>query len=244
MIEVIKSELIFIGTTGFIADKSPIESYFPKGSSESYHIYDMIDIDAITDTNLILLFKGLVIAEKELSWHCGSTTPAAHIYQHINSRNLDVEYALADWAFQYSDNEYIPFGFIRHGEKTAYEYLQWREDFHKRVTQERYDAKGRKEERLKRAEKIALQKKLSDALTRERHNEIMQMEPLKQVQTIVDDSTHNLLYYMPVINELLQRTDVPNQCWHILLESIDLLKTTTFNRRLKRDISKRIDDEF
>lgn len=243
MIEVIKSELIFIGATGLIADKSPIKSYLPKGSSGAYHIYDMIDIDAINDNDLILLFKGLVIAEKELSWHCGSTTPAAHVYQHINSRNLDVECALADWAFQYSDNEYIPFGFIRHGEKTAYEYLHWREDFHRRIIQERFDAEARKEERLKRAEKIALQKKLSDALTRERYNEIMQMEPLKQVQTIVDDSSRNLLYYMPVINGLLQRADVPNQCWHILLEAFSVLKSTPFNKRLKKDISKRIDDE-
>lgn len=117
-------------------------------------------------------------------------------------------------------------------------------EFHRRVIQEQLDAEVRKEEGLKRAEKIALQKKLSDALTRERHNEIMQMDPLKQVQTIVDDSSHNLLYYLPVINELLQRADVPNQCWHILLESVSLLKVTPFNRRLKRDISKRIDDEL
>lgn len=69
------------------------------------------------------------------------------------------------------------------------------------------------------------------------------MEPLKQVQTIVDDSSRNLLYYMPVINGLLQRADVPNQCWHILLEAFSVLKSTPFNKRLKKDISKRIDDE-
>lgn len=203
----------------------------------------MVDMDAINDNDIILFFKGLVIAEKELSWHCGSTTPAAHVYQHIKSRNLDIDNALADWAFQYSDNEYIPFGFIRHGEKTAYEYLQWREEFHLRVMQEQLDAEARKAERLKRAKEIATQKKLSDAKVREMYKEIIQMEPLKQVQIIIGDTTHNLLFYMPIINRLLVCSDVPKKCWLMLLDKVSLMKATPFNKRLIKKISKRLNDE-
>lgn len=203
--------------------------------------YDAL-IPICNNEELIDVLLGLVKCEKYFG-SCGSATPASRIYDEIWRRGLDKDYTLADWAFQYSDNEYIPFGFIRHGEKTAYEYLQWREDFHRRVILERFDSEARKKERLKRAEKIALMKKRSDTLTRERHDKIMQMEPLEQVKTIVDDSSHNLLYYMPVINELLQQSNVPNQCWHILLEAVSVLKATPFNRRLKKDISKRINDE-
>lgn len=243
IIEIIKSELISIGKVESIDDKSSLICFCPYGSSEAYRIYDMLDIDALADKDLILLFKGLVIAEKELSWKCGATTPASRIYDEICRLGLDTDYALADWAFQYSDNEYIPFGFIRHGEKNAYEYLKWREDFNLRIFQERADAETRKEERLKRAKDIAMQKKRLDTIDSERYNKIMQLEPFEQVQTIVNDDLHILLYYMPVINELLKRTDVPNQCWRTLFGAVSLLKDTPFNRRLKKVISKRINDE-
>lgn len=81
---------------------------------------------------LISFFKGLVIIEKELGV-VDSTTPAVRAYREIEKRNLDLDYSIADWAFQYSDNEYVPFGFIRNGAQTAYEYIQWREDLFNRI---------------------------------------------------------------------------------------------------------------
>lgn len=204
--------------------------------------YDGINSTA-NDEEILNVFKGAVICEKYFG-SCGSATPASRIYDEIQRRNLDPDYFLADWAFQYSDNEYIPFGFIRHGEKTAYEYLQWREEFHLRVMQEQLDAEARKAERLKRAKEIAAQKKLSDASAQEKRNEIMRLEPLEQVQTMIDDTVHNLLFYMPVINRLLNRSDVPKQCWIMLLDKISLMKETPFNKRLISNISKRIKEEW
>lgn len=124
-IDIIKADLINVGASEDISVATTLVEIFPVKSSGAYHIYDLLDINSLSDLELIQIFKGLVIAEKKLDWHCGSTTPAAHIYQHITLRNLDFDYALADWAFQYSDNEYIPFGWRRHGERTAYEYIQW-----------------------------------------------------------------------------------------------------------------------
>lgn len=180
-----------------------LEVYFPKKSSKAYHIYDSLNIDTIPDSILIYLFKGLVISEKELSQHCGSTSPSIHVYQHINSRNLDTEYTLADWAFQYSDNEYIPFGFIRHGEKTAYEYIQWREDYHNRLIQEKLNKEYRKERQLERAKRIAQEKQLKDKANHEYYERLMKLPPHEQVETILSDKQHVLYFYMLVIYQLL-----------------------------------------
>lgn len=221
------------------------ENYISPSDSVAFNAliysYDGVNSTA-NDEEILNVFKGAVICEKYFG-SCGSATPASRIYNEIHRRCLDPNYNLADWAFQYSDNEYIPFGFIRHGEKTAYEYLQWREDFHLRIMQEQLDAEARKTQQIKRAKEIAKQKMLSDVLNQEKRNEIMHMEPLEQVQTIIDDKVHNLLFYMPVINRLLHRSDVPKQCLHMLLDKVSLMKATPFNKRLINDISKQLNDE-
>lgn len=243
IIEIIKSELISIGKVESIDDKSSLICFCPYGSSEAYRIYDMLDIDALADKDLILLFKGLVIAEKELSWKCGSTTPASHVYQHIKSRYLDREHTLADWAFQYSDNEYIPFGFIRHGEKTAYEYIQWRENLYARINQEQIDAENRKAERLKRAQEISQKKRQADAEVRSLYQKIMSLLPHEQIQYIVNDSSHNIHFYLPVIYGLMNRTDVLRKDWEILLLRLSHQKVTPLNKRLIKHITNRLYNE-
>lgn len=242
-IEIIKFELISIGKVGFIESESPLISFYPYGSSEAYHIYDMLYMDALTDNDLIQLFKGLVISEKELSWNCGSTTPAAHVYQHIKLRNLDTEHTLADWAFQYSDNEYIPFGFRRHGEKTAYEYIQWRENRFASIAQEQIDAKNKKANRLKREQEILQNKRQTDAKVRNLYQKIMSLPPNVQIQTILNDCTHNILFYLPIIYGLMHRSDVLRKDWGALLRRLSQLKDTPFKIRLIKNISSKLHNE-
>lgn len=236
MKEALIHELVGIGRTGLLSSGSNLSIWFPMGTSEAYHIYDILKPAILSDQELVLVFKGLVIAEKMLAWHCGSTSPAAHMYQDIRARHLDSDYSLADWAFQYSDNEYVPFGFIRHGEKTAYEYLDWREEFHNRLAQEQADALLRKEQRKKRAELISQEKSLVDSENKRLRQEIMLLSPENQVSAIIEDKTHNLLFYIPVIQNLLSHSDVPQACWENLLEHLSSLKSTPFNNRLKKAI--------
>lgn len=189
------------------------------------------------DDDIINVFKGTVICEKYFG-SCGSATPASRIYDEIRRRGLDTDYALADWAFQYSDNEYIPFGYIRHGEKTAYEYIQWREDLCARIAQEQLDAQNRKAQQLKRAQQISEKKRQTDALVRNLYQQIMSLPPDEQIQFIVNDTQHNILFYMPVIYGLMDRKDVLQQDWKILLQRLSQLKVTPFNKRLINNISK------
>ena len=139
----IKKTVIHIGSLLKIEKIQCIEILMRR--EPFYYWGDKLIVSKLTDSELLDYFKGLVIIEKEIGSY-GSTTPVARAYSEIENRGLDSDHSLADWAFQYSDNEYIPFGFIRHGERTAYEYIQWREDFHNRLIQEKLNKEERKKE--------------------------------------------------------------------------------------------------
>lgn len=236
----IYNELIYIGETGKIEDGGEIVKNFPTTSCYAWKLYNNDLIKCYSGNELINLFKGLVICEREFQWHCGSTSPAAHLYQDIEILGLDADYSLADWAFQFANNEYVPFGFIRHGEKTAYEYIQWREDFHSRVLLEREAKKARKKSQLKRAKKIAEEKKEKDKANHEYYQSIMILPPNIQVETIVSDERHILYYYMPVINTLLNRNDVTIEDLEKLISELRLMKRTPFNKKVIKLIHEKI----
>lgn len=191
------------------------------------------------DEDIIFVFKGIVICEKYFG-SCGSVTPASRIYDEICRRGLDPDYNLADWAFQYSDNEYIPFGFIRHGEETAYEYIQWRTEYRQRLMKEKIDSNNKKEQRRKRAEQIISQKSLKDAENGELYETIKRLPPHLQVETIIDDQDHQVLYYMPVISTLLEREDVENSSLTMLLSKFQAMNATPFNLRMIKLIKEKI----
>ena len=130
LIHEIKEAVVRVGLNSKIEDKHELTQLM---SLKSFHSWgDRIVVERLNDSDLLNYFKGLVVIEKELNVD-GSTTPAVRSYREIEKRNLDHDYVLADWAFQYSDNEYIPFGFRRNGAQTAYEYIQWREDLFNRI---------------------------------------------------------------------------------------------------------------
>lgn len=224
--------LIHIGETNLFDNKEKILKFFPIGSTDAWQLYNDQLIDLFTHNEIISLFKGLVICEKELQWHCGSTTPAAHLYQDIKRLCLDPDYSLADWAFRISDNEYIPFGFIRHGEKTAYEYLQWEEDFHKRITQEQVAKKERKRQKLERAKKIAQEKKDKEIAIHEYYHQVMKLPPNEQVDLIVTDKQHLIYFYMPIINSLMKREDVTKDDLDKLICKLREMKVTQFCKKV------------
>lgn len=225
-------ELIAIGDKGILNYMPKLSILFPPNGSNAYSLYHN-DLSAQFDSeDLINLFRGLVICEKELKWHCGSTTPAAHLYQDIKNRGLDQDYSLADWAFQYSDNEYVPFGFIRHGERTAYEYIQWREDYHNRIIQEQIDKEGRKKRKLEGARKIQEEKRNIDNANRELYAQIQKLTPEKQVETILSDSEHNILFYLPIINSLIDSSSVSQTILKPIVDRLQTLKPTPTNKKL------------
>lgn len=63
-----------------------------------------------SDSDLIYLFKGLVIAERELQWTGGSVASAIWVYKLIADRNLDTDKKIAEFAVKNSYNTHVPFG--------------------------------------------------------------------------------------------------------------------------------------
>ena len=234
-IELVK-KLIYIGRTGSIPENSDLSKFLEYfGGLQRDNI-----ASSLTDDDLVNLFKGWVIVETDLPYYCGSTTPASFLYKIIESRGLDKSYILANWAFQYSDNEYIPFGFIRHGEETAYEYIQRRAEYHQRLIKEKIDSNNKKEQRRKRTEQIISQKSLKDTEDRELYEKIIRLPPNRQIEIIIDDKYHNVLHYMPVISTLLYRNDVEKSSWSILLSKFQEMKATPFNIKMIKLIKEKI----
>ena len=228
----IYDELITIGKIGILEYEPKLAALFPRKGSNAWKLYENSLAQNYNSKDLINLFRGLVICEKELKWHCGSTTPAAHLYQDIKSLGLDQDNSLADWAFQYSDNEYIPFGFIRHGEKTAYEYIEWREDFHNRLIQEKLDKEERKKKKLERANLITEEKKRRDDVNKKYYQEIMRLPVKEQIDIILKDDKHIIYFYMPVIYNLLDSDNVEKDDLLKLSFKFGERKMTPFNKRI------------
>lgn len=232
----IKEVVINIGLNSKMGDSSRLNLLMSK--EPFYNWGDKNFTNQLDDFYLIIYFKGLVIIEKEVGSY-GSTTPAARAYWEIENRRLDQDHTLADWAFQFSDNEYIPFGFIRHGEQTAYEYLQWREDFHNRVIQERLDKEERKKQQLERAEMIEKEKRERDKQTRELYQRIMEKNPKEQVELILSDDKHIIYFYTPVIKGLLQNDSITTGDLGKLLGKLRKMKSTPFNKKLVKQIQEK-----
>lgn len=153
---------------------------------------------------------------------------------------MDNNYSLANWAFQYSDNDYIPFGFVRHGEKTAFEYVQRRNEHNRRLLKEKNDAANKKEHRLKRANQIISQKSMRDAENRGIFEAIKQLPAHQQIEIIIDDPNYQVLYYMPVISTLLHREEVEKSSWLLLLHRFQEMDATPFNLRMIKVIKEKI----
>ena len=81
--------------------------------------------NVLNDEDLISYFKGVVILEEYYypgGNGIGSATGTKFIYRTIQERHLDDNYTLANWAFQYASNPYVPFDTgNRHGAKTVQE---------------------------------------------------------------------------------------------------------------------------
>ncbi len=118
-------------------DSSVNDEFVPILSNLSeYNIENKIRIDNLdlrnklltfTDENLINTFRGLVIIGNYFNWGINSGSEAIFIYRLIMKRNLDRDLKIANWAFQNSQNPYIPFGSagnIRHSSRDAYDYVR------------------------------------------------------------------------------------------------------------------------
>jgi hypothetical protein len=184
MIENLTSEdiqnIVSIGKTelsGLPADKDLIALYKTRNSINRLGWQTWADkAKDLSDTELIQLFTGLIVIERELKWLGGSVAGAIWIYKAIQRRQLDKDNSLADWSLRNCENTYIPFGTSYYGKRTIADYYKYHSEkaASKVIKAEQYDkvlkrVTGRKE---KRAEEIAELRKLSKEARGQIRNEL------------------------------------------------------------------------
>lgn len=75
---------------------------------QSWTIWDGI-VDNLSEPQHAALARGLVIAEKELSWSGGSVASAIWVFRAFERRFPSYAEVLAEWMLQNSDNPWVPF---------------------------------------------------------------------------------------------------------------------------------------
>ncbi len=101
-------------------DQSLFSQYHPYNLNQ---IAGIVDFNSLDDSSLVLTFIGMVRIETEMNFRCESTSPALKTYKIISERGIDHHLLIANWAFQYANNDYIPFGIPdRRGSTTAFQF--------------------------------------------------------------------------------------------------------------------------
>lgn len=197
-------KLIYLGRTNEAAEKDAIlyfknRDYLNRLTWKSWQQYTT----TLDDIDLIDLFKGLVITERELKWIGGSVAGAIWIYRVIQERKLDSKYEIADFGLRNCENPWIPFGSSYYGNRTITNYFSFLNEKVKvsTVKAERYNkvlkrVEGRKE---KRVEAIAELRKLSKVQRGEILKELLEKHSsstiIQRLKIIAEDKKYPPEYY-------------------------------------------------
>ena len=209
-----------------------LPKYFPENSwNRAWCLYDKAICDNLSDIDLINFFKGLVISETELDWHCGSTSPAGKVYEnHIRYRGLDDNDEIAEWALNLCHNNYVvPFGTNKHIREV-----------NERIWKEQLESKIRKEKRKQKSAIKNFEQKEKSIKLREFYNKIENLPVEEQIEKFISDKNNNILFYCPIIDKILERNDYDVTILYSLLIIIESLPPTKFNKSLIKRIQNKI----
>ena len=170
----------------------------------------------LTDNDIINLFKGIVLVEKNLRWMGGSVAGGIWVYSNIRKRHLDFDYQIANWALQTTENDYIPFGFTNHGVKSAVAYFLMQRDFSHRKEIEKIS----KENRLLEKKISGLNNTISglekDIQELKKKLEYAELSGNELANIIISDNDHPVYHYFHEIEKLINDKSVDTK----LLETI------------------------
>lgn len=246
-------KLIYIGMTNEAADKDAIVYFKNRDFLNRLHWESwQQQTTTLDDTDLINLFKGLVITERELKWIGGSVAGAIWIYRVIQERKLDSKYEIADFGLRNCENPWIPFGSSYHGNRTITHYLSFLNEKVKvsAVKAERYGkvlsrVEGRKE---KRVEAIAEIRKLSKVQRGEILKKLLEKHSgftiIQRLKIIAEDQKYPPEYY-PIEWINLTKEEIQELPIDLIKKLYDKLSTKTRGqwKRFANELEK-LDDEI
>lgn len=202
------NELIKIGKSLSIDDTQRV--YFSKLdflNRLSFHTWDSILIK-LNDDELVGIFKGILLIEKELNWIGGSVASGVWIYKFIQKRKLDPEYNIANWALKNTNNPYIPFGSINHNSKNVVDYFLIKQEFSyiKKIE------KISKEKRILENKITLLENKINNQENKitelKTRLKLISLTPNEIAGKIISDKKHPVYFYYHEIDKLIKDKSV------------------------------------
>ena len=182
-----------------------IESFRAKDyiNCQAYETWKQCRKEFEDDFQLVWLFKGLVILERELKWIGGSVAGAIWVYRMIQEASLDKEFKIADFGLRNCDNPWVPFGNSYSGKRTITDYFAYRSGKSKEsaIKYARYEKVLKRVERRKekRITAIAELRKLSKEQRGEIRTEFLEKyknaTTTEKLETIARDKIFPPEYY-------------------------------------------------
>jgi hypothetical protein len=199
-------------------------------------------IESFNDTELINVFKGLIVAEQCYTQLCGSTTVGKILYREIENRNLDEDLKIANWAYINTRNGYIPFdsnGNIRAKSKDAYEFIKNSNAHSYQVHVEQEDKENRLLiKKIRGLEKI-LSKREEEIRILKLRLELSKLSRTEIANKIIDDNIKPVYFYYHEIEAIINDKSVDKK----LLEKI-LTKFKTKEKKNIKDLKNKLIEEI
>lgn len=185
--------------------KEVIESFRSKEyiNCQAFETWKQCRKEFEDDIQLVWLFKGLVILERELKWIGGSVAGAIWVYRMIQEANLDNDFQIADFGLRNCNNPWIPFGNSYYGKRTITDYFEYRSE-KSRLSAIKYDrylkvlkrVEGRKEKRISAiAELRKLNKEQRGTIRANLLEQYKNATIVEKLETIANDKIFPPEYY-------------------------------------------------
>ncbi len=158
--------------------------------------------DALSETDLKNLVRGLVLADLEPQWCGGSVAGVIWAYRRHEARFPAKAQELADWVLAHSDNPHLPFGRMRAGARSVAEfkaYLSAKALHHDESVRVQEDARQHKRIRAAVRRRLDQERRaLQDAhsQSREALTTVLQELPARaRLEHLAWDDVHSLAFY-------------------------------------------------
>ena len=208
-----KQLLIEIGTVQEINSEQKLYlSKLDEINRQTNKVWNSIIID-LDDENLVKLYKGIVIVEKELKWIGGSVAGGIWVYKEISKRKIDENFLIGDWTLSITNNSYLPFGSTNYDAKTIVEYFnrKWN-NYHRREIE-----KIAKEIRNLNEDKIGLentierqQNEIDDLKYR---NSLLSKSNIEIANIIISDNSKSIYFYSTEIEKIINDKSIGKEIY-------------------------------
>ncbi len=164
------------------------------------------DITRFSDNELVNVFKGVVLVEKQFDWMGGSAAVGVVLYKEIQDRGLDKELHLADWAIHNTKNLYVPFGSggrIRRKSRNIVESVLNSQEYSHQVEIEKLNKKERILSEKITGLKNQLSQKSKIINDQKRKLELSEISGVELANAIINDTDRSIYFFYHEIERLI-----------------------------------------